>query len=148
MKRSIIVFHSSPDRIENFQFERNKNIVGVHFGGIYSSLEAATRKFENDDQYNSDLNIYIHKCILTYCSNEKTEVDDLGSTIDWEDFAIEMQDNNLSVAEYKNLYEPDIVSSWYILNSKHIELVETSVMSLKSANKELDAYYLSEGIVL
>lgn len=150
MKRSIIVFHSSPVKIEKFRFDDDVETVGVHFGGFYSSLEAASRKaieyhadIEEIDRtlYTSEVLIYIHKCILTYNTEDKVDVTDLGSNYDWYYFIDEMKLENHTLAEYKNIYEPDNVSSWFVLQEKHIELVEVSTMTLGLANKTLDIYH-------
>ena len=109
------VFHSSPDLIESFNFSR-----GVHFGGIFSSYEAGLRKLKNLQQH-KDLDqdhIYVYNCQLK-------EVDfyysiDVGDDIEWQKQILKAKELGYNGIRYKNLYEPDLHSSYLIFDSSLI----------------------------
>lgn len=130
------VFHSSPDLIESFNFSR-----GVHFGGIFSSYEAGLRKLKNLQQH-KDLDqdhIYVYNCQLK-------EVDfyyslDVGNDIEWQKQILKAKELGYKGIRYKNLYEPDLHSSYLIFDSDLIEIVDVLEMSSNDVEEELNFIY-------
>ena len=133
--KQIEVFHCSPTRIEEFDFTLGP---GVHFGGIFSSLEAGIRK-AYDNYGNIASILYIHKCILTL-PQQVVEVKDQGGEEGWLDL-IE-NDSTLSPAyKYTNEFEPDVVPSWLVLEPHYISLFDVVELKVDEASDILGEFY-------
>lgn len=116
------VYHCSPDYITSFDYSE-----GVHFGGLLSALTAGLRKaYEYGDDY-----LHIHHCTLD--ASKYTEVDDIGSN--WEYTFLDPL-----VYKYRNKYEPDTESSWYIRNPVSICIKNIITLTINEAELMLDKY--------
>ena len=112
----IIVYHASPTCITKFNFKN-----GVHFGGLNSAMEAGLRKMETPEYYNQS-QLYMHKCLLTLPS-KIYDCDDLGSTEAWLKEKERALKDNYSLIRYLNKYEPDVVPSYYVLDSSLLQII-------------------------
>lgn len=115
----ITLYHCSPVRIEQFDFSN-----GVHFGGLYSALEAGLRK-------ETEI-LHLHTVELSCKSFYET--DDVGNAEAW---AVEVQrakELGCSVIKYRNKYEPDSTPSYLVLDGALIET--TNIESLSPTRAE------------
>lgn len=136
--KEIDVFHCSPDEITEFIFRPE---LGVHFGGIFSALEAGIRKTYN--VCGSDTNeMFIHKCKLLVPGNYLYSKDQ-GGVDGWADLIKENKD--VSVIRYENQYEPDVVPSWLVLKPNQIEHYQTIPIRIEEAEKLLEQF--QDGII-
>lgn len=139
MKQKRKVFHSGIQCIDKFEFYKNgEDLSGVHFGGIFSSLEAAVRKANSYSKKKDEL-IYIHECELVFNNEEHTHCMDLGSNEDWYQLIEEIEEH-INVIEYMNEYEPDINPSWYVLDESLISLVKVRQMTVENAERILELF--------
>lgn len=133
--KQIEVYHCSPDRIEEFDFTFGP---GVHFGGIFSALEAGTRKAYSS-YGNMSTTLYVHKCILTV-PEHTLETKDQGGEEGW----LSLIDDDLSFApayKYTNEFEPDVVPSWLILEPRYITLSKVVEISVDKATDILGEFF-------
>lgn len=121
---NLTVYHCSPDRILDFNFE-----TGVHFGGIYSAFEAAFRKLDMlrlredvDQEF-----LYLHTCTLNV--DYVYDCEDVGCFDSWLKKAKEARERGFDVLRYENKYEPDTEPSYYVLNKNLINLECIEVIS-------------------
>lgn len=125
------VYHCGLSKINSFDFSN-----GVHFGGIYSAMEAALRKVNNP---NIDT-IHIHECLLELPDYVPVE-DDLGSNEAWRELATTwMNINNYEILQYCNRYEPDTDPSYYVLNPSLIKIKKVRTIRPYQAEAELDEF--------
>lgn len=117
----MIVYHCSNVNIEKFDFSE-----GVHFGGIYSALEAGLRKEPNGT-------LFLHRCRLHTTSCERV-VEDLAHKEAWNVQAKDMLQRGWMYAKYKNKYEPDNVPSYFVIDASIIEIL--SVEYIDSVDAE------------
>ena len=127
----IKVYHCGLTEIKSFNFS-----CGVHFGGIYSAMEAALRKVKNPRIET----IYVHECLLEL-PDYIPEEDDLGSNEAWQELAATWMDRNeYGLLQYCNRYEPDIDPSYYVLDSSLIQLKKVRTLRPYQAEAELDVF--------
>ena len=112
------IYHASPDYIESFDFS-----YGVHFGGIFSAYEAGLRKLSNLQKYKDVVqdHIFVHVCVLD-TSAELYKSIDVGSKEEWDKEIQKAKALGFKGIVYKNLYEPDLVSSYLIFDSTLITI--------------------------
>lgn len=115
---SLILFHCSPYKIDEFNFKN-----GVHFGSKKSALIAGKRKLyslKTYKNYKSNI-LYLYQVKIEF--NTIEEVFDMGD--DWFKYKdTVMIRDNLDVVSYKNKYEPDIYKSYYVVNPSTCNILE------------------------
>lgn len=127
------VYHCSLSHITEFDFSK-----GVHFGGLYSALEAALRHVY-PHRRNIET-IYIHECLLEIPDNVLEE-DDLGSNENWQTYALRnMRNNGIDVLQYTNRYEVDIHPSYYVLDGSYITLKNVKKLRPYEAEEQINEF--------
>lgn len=113
------LYHCSPVKIEQFDYSN-----GVHFGGLYSALEAGLRK-------GSDV-LYLHTVDVQFDSCYET--DDVGNAEAWSLEIKKALEVNFNIIKYRNKYEPDSTPSYIILDKSLVKSL--SIESLSSNRAE------------
>lgn len=131
-----MVYHSSPDYIESFDFSR-----GVHFGGIFSSYEAGLRKLKNLQQYQNLQQDYVYVYSFNLKNVDFYLSQDVGNDEEWQKQILIAKELGYKGIKYKNLYEPDLNYSYLIFDSDVIESVGAMTMTAEDVEEELNIMY-------
>lgn len=115
-----ILYHCSPTKIEQFDYSN-----GVHFGGLYSALEAGLRK-GSEVLYLHTVNVQLESCY---------ETEDVGSNEAW---SLEIQralEAKYCLIKYRNKYEPDSIPSYIILDESLVKVLTIESLSSNRAEE-------------
>lgn len=123
-----IEYHCSPDKIEEFDTSK-----GCHFGGRLSAYEAALRKPGEGDLYLYRVNIKYTSAIF---------VEDQRNSKAWEDLAKLMRLENVGLARYKNIDEPDTVPSVFVTDPVKIDIISVTRYTRKQVEKIISSSFL------
>lgn len=123
------LYHAGPAQIDTFNFSK-----GVHFGAFHSSLEAALRKTETEEDV-----IYIHKA--TFKEFAYMHSFDVGSDEAWQKVLKQADEEGYSVVGYTNRYEPGSSFSFIFMNDFYLVDFTVEQMTAEDAEEELRLYH-------
>lgn len=121
----IFKYHCSPVKISEFDLSQ-----GCHFGGYLSALEAGLRKVDGGK-------LYVHE--VRICFNNSITTDDLCNKEGWDKLCLEMRQQNIEVASYRNIHEPDFSSSYFVVDPVSIEILNVTEINSQTAEREIES---------
>lgn len=121
------VFHTSPIKFTEFDFQNNQ----IHVGDFLAALTVAERKKCT----------YLYRCELNVTSKDIYESEDVGNYEKWQDVIAEAKKDGKKVIAYHNKYENSLNPSYLVIDPTVLTIKKIQSITSEYVDTELGKFF-------